>query len=115
MSNGVGLSLQWRHLSSATVEFSNPSSSLITSASRALRNQNSLDDKLKAMDYFDLTLTADLGKNLTWRLGATNLLDKDPPLVTSNACASVVCNGNAYPGTYDVLGRYVFTGISMNF
>ncbi|TCU61841.1 TonB-dependent receptor-like protein [Novosphingobium sp. PhB57] len=115
MSNGVGLSLQWRHLSSATVEYANPSSSLAPPNQNIVKNVNSLDDKLKAMDYFDLTLTADLGKNLTWRLGATNLLDKDPPLVTSNACASVVCNGNAYPGTYDVLGRYVFTGITMNF
>ena len=108
MTNGVGLSVQWRHLSSATVEFLNPSSSL---AGRT----NTLDDKLKSMDYFDLTLTADLGKNLTWRLGATNLFDKDPPLVTQAACASVFCNGNVYPGTYDSLGRYVFTGITMNF
>lgn len=115
MSDGIGVSLQWRHLSSAKVEFANPSSSLITSEANAIRNLNPLDDKLKSMDYFDLTLTADIGDHLTWRLGATNLFDKDPPLVTSNACASTVCNGNAYPGTYDSLGRYVFTGITMNF
>ncbi|MBO9516948.1 MAG: TonB-dependent receptor [Porphyrobacter sp.] len=108
MTNGVGVSLQWRHLSQAKVEFLNPSSTLAG-------NTNTLDDKIKAQDYFDLTLTADLGKNLTWRLGATNLFDKDPPLVTQAACASTFCNGNVYPGTYDPLGRYVFTGITMNF
>jgi outer membrane receptor protein involved in Fe transport len=108
MTNGVGISMQWRHLSQAKVEFLNPSSSLAGAT-------NSLDDKIKAQDYFDLTLTADLGKNLTWRLGATNLFDKNPPLVTQDACASTFCNGNIYPGTYDPLGRYVFTGITMNF
>jgi outer membrane receptor protein involved in Fe transport len=108
MTNGIGLSAQWRHLSSATVEYLNPSSSVAGTT-------NTLDDKIKAQDYFDLTLTADLGKNLTWRLGATNLFDKDPPLVSQDACASTFCNGNIYPGTYDPLGRYVFTGITMNF
>ncbi len=111
-TSGIGMSFQWRHLSSVTTEFANPSSTLQDSRPR---QQNSLDSKIKSQDYFDLTLTAALGDHLTWRLGATNLFDKDPPLVTSTGCASVVCNGNTYPGTYDALGRYVFTGITMNF
>ncbi|TCM19441.1 TonB-dependent receptor-like protein [Novosphingobium sp. PhB165] len=112
MANGLGLSVQWRHLSGVTTEFANPSSTLQDSRPQ---QQNSLDTKIKSQDYFDLTLTAALGDHLTWRLGATNLFDKDPPLVTSIGCASTVCSGNTYPGTYDALGRYVFTGITMNF
>ena len=56
------------------------------------------------------------------RLGVNNLLDKEPPLVTSgsgrfgqSACAGVVCNGNTYPGSYDSLGRYLYAGVTLDF
>lgn len=113
MANGLGVSLQWRYLSSVKVEYTNPSSTLNSSRIYAQ------DAKIGAQSYFDLTLTADIGDHFTWRLGATNILDRQPPLVTSStvnsACSSIVCNGNTYPGTYDALGRYIFTGITMNF
>ncbi|MCJ2188155.1 TonB-dependent receptor domain-containing protein [Novosphingobium beihaiensis] len=99
-AGGLGVSLQWRHISAVPYEDG---------------ATNSLDDKLAAQDYFDLTTTWDIGDHLQWRLGATNLFDKQPPLVSSSACASVICNGNTYPGTYDALGRYIFTGVTMNF
>ena len=112
-ADGFGVSLQWRYLSSAKVEYRNPSSTL---SSPTVYTQ---DAKIGTQSYFDLTLTYDFGDHLSWRLGATNLLDKQPPLVTSSAtnsaCASVTCNGNTYPGTYDALGRYVFTGVTFNF
>ncbi|MBY8828086.1 TonB-dependent receptor domain-containing protein [Hephaestia mangrovi] len=110
---GIGLSAQWRYLSSVKVEYLNPSSTLNSSL---IYPQ---DAKIGAQSYFDVTLTADLGEHLSWRLGANNVLDRQPPLVTSSStnsgCASVVCNGNTYPGTYDALGRYIFTGITLNF
>lgn len=99
-AKGFGASLQWRHISSVDLEE---------------EATNTLDDKLSAQDYFDLTLTYDIGDHLQWRLGANNILDKQPPLVSQSACASVICNGNTYPGTYDSLGRYIFTGVTMNF
>jgi outer membrane receptor protein involved in Fe transport len=112
-TNGFGLSAQWRYLSAVKVEYSNESSTL---------NSGTIydfDRKIGAQSYFDLTMTYDFGDHLTWRLGATNLLDKQPPLVTSSAtnsaCSGTYCSGNTYPGTYDSLGRYVFTGITMNF
>ena len=112
-ASGIGLSLQWRYLSSVKVEYSNPSSTLNSSLVYAQ------DAKIGTQSYIDLTMTADLGDHLQWRLGATNLFDRQPPLVTSSAtnsaCASVFCSGNTYPGTYDALGRYVFTGVTMNF
>ncbi|MCT2399674.1 TonB-dependent receptor domain-containing protein [Novosphingobium mangrovi (ex Huang et al. 2023)] len=99
-AGGFGASVQWRHISAVDYEAG------VT---------NSLDSKIAAQDYFDLTMTYDIGDHLQWRLGATNLFDKQPPLVSSSACASVLCNGNTYPGTYDPLGRYIFTGVTMNF
>lgn len=113
--DGIGISLAWRYLTSVKVEYQNPSPSLNGPF-------YDLDGKIGAQSYFDLTMTYDIGNNLQWRLGATNLLDRQPPLVTSgsgnfgaSACAGTYCNGNTYPGTYDALGRYVFTGVTLNF
>ena len=57
------------------------------------------------------------------RFGANNILDKQPPLVTSgnsnkdgsNLCPTGPCNGNTYPGTWDALGRFVYAGATLNF
>jgi outer membrane receptor protein involved in Fe transport len=115
-SGGLSLSAQWRYLSSVKVEYLNPSDTFTHSPIYAP------DAKIGSQSYFDLTISADLGDHLSWRLGATNLLDRQPPLVTSgssagvnSACSATFCSGNTYPGTYDALGRYVFTGITMNF
>jgi outer membrane receptor protein involved in Fe transport len=111
-AGGLGLSAQWRYLSPVKIEYRNSSSTL---SAPVIYDQ---DAKIGAQSYFDLTLTADLGEHLSWRLGATNIFDREPPLVTSskyNACAGVVCSGNTYPGTYDALGRYIFTGVTLNF
>ncbi|MCJ2177235.1 TonB-dependent receptor domain-containing protein [Novosphingobium album (ex Hu et al. 2023)] len=112
-ASGLGVSLQWRHLNSVKVEYT--SSSPVLASTRDTRDLNELDYKIGAQDYFDLTATWDIGDHLQWRLGVNNMFDRQPPLVTSNACASTVCNGNTYPGTYDALGRYIFTGVTMNF
>ncbi|KRB83093.1 TonB-dependent receptor [Sphingomonas sp. Root710] len=115
MENGIGVSLNWRYLSSVKVEYANPSTSLAGPF-------YDFDAKIKAQSYFDLAFTVDIGNKFTWRIGANNIMDKQPPLVASgsgnfgaSACASVACNGNTYPGTYDVLGRYLYTGITLNF
>ncbi|MCP5387091.1 MAG: TonB-dependent receptor [Novosphingobium sp.] len=115
MKNGLGLSLAWRHIGSVKAEFSNPSATL---------NGNVYDfaAKLPAQNYFDLNLTAKLAGHFSWQLGVNNIFDREPPLVHSGSgnfgqsgCASTLCNGNTYPGTYDSLGRYIYTGITLDF
>lgn len=115
MENGIGLSLAWRYLSSVKIEFQSPSASLAGSF-------YDFDAKIKAQSYFDLAFTVDLDDRMTWRLGANNIMDRQPPLVGSGSgnfgasgCAATTCNGNTYPGTYDALGRYIYTGITLNF
>ena len=66
---------------------------------------------LKSMDYFDLAAIWDMTDSLTLRLGVNNVLDEDPPLWTYGGAG--IANGNTYPGHYDALGRYWFTGISI--
>ena len=114
MKNGIGVSLGWRYVGPVNIEYKNPSSTL----SGSFYNFNS---HIKAQNYFDLAANVTIGDHYNWRLGVNNLLDRHPPLVTSgsgafgrSACGGL-CNGNTYPGTYDALGRYLYTGITLNF
>lgn len=112
---GIGVSAQWRYFSAVDVEYKNTSATLAG-------NYYNYSSRIDAQSYFDLSLNASIGKTLSWRLGMNNVFDKEPPLVTSgsgafggSACAGTVCNGNTYPGTYDSLGRYIYTGVTLDF
>jgi len=112
---GIGVSAQWRYFGAVDVEYKNTSATLAG-------NYYDYSSRIGAQSYFDLSLNANIGKTLSWRLGVNNLLDKEPPLVTSgsgnfgaSACGGTVCNGNTYPGTYDSLGRYIYTGVTLDF
>ncbi len=113
--SGLSASLQWRYFGPVDVEYANASASL-------KGNYYNYSSKIAAQSYFDLSFSAKLGDHFSWTLGANNLLDRQPPLVTSGSgrfgasgCSAVQCNGNTYPGTYDALGRYIYTGITLDF
>ncbi|WP_257545619.1 TonB-dependent receptor domain-containing protein [Sphingopyxis sp. DBS4] len=117
MPNGIGLSLQWRYIGKVKAE--------TLDASQSLHGDNNFDPglHLKAYSYFDLATTFAVSDNYTFRLGVNNILDKQPPLVTSgnagkdgsNLCPTGPCNGNTYPATYDALGRYIYAGVTLDF
>jgi outer membrane receptor protein involved in Fe transport len=117
MDNGIGLSAQWRHISSVDAETTSDSPSLQGSF---FYNPGV---RLDAINYFDLTVKAMLQDRYELRLGVNNVFDVEPPLVTSgngnragsNLCPTGPCNGNTYPGTYDALGRYLFVGLTFDF
>ncbi len=73
-----------------------------------------IDERLKAENYFDLLFTAPLKDTMTFRLGIQNLLDNDPPLI-SQASLGGFGNGNVFPGTYDHLGRYLYVSLTADF
>lgn len=52
-------------------------------------------------------------EGLLVQLGADNLLDKDPPIYTTNSRAGVQANTD--PSTYDVLGRRYFMNLTYDF
>lgn len=112
---GVGVSLQWRHVGGVTVDFKNPSQ---TTAGAF----DPFNERLKAQNYFDLSGSVKFGNNYTFRFGVNNLLDRQPPLVSSgrpdgtrSPCPSGPCNGNTFPAVYDALGRYIFAGVTLDF
>jgi len=116
MPSGIGVSLQWRMVGKVKAE--------TLSDNESIHGDNPLDPGLhiKAQHYFDLATTYTFGEHYSFRLGVNNLLDNDPPMVTSgnaglagsNLCVGG-CNGNTYPGVYDPLGRTIFIGATVNF
>ena len=111
---GVGVSLQWRYIGKVKSELDSPNPTL---NGATVFPQGRV---ISAQSYFDLATTFDIGDNYIFRLGVNNILDKQPPLVTSgspagNMCPTGPCNGNTYPATYDALGRYIYAGVTLNF
>lgn len=114
-ADGIGLSAQWRHFGPVSVDFSNPSST----------TQGPFDpfsSRLKAQNYLDLVASFTIAESYNFRLGVNNVLDREPPLVTSgrasgaqNQCPTGPCNGNTYPAVYDALGRYFYAGVTLDF
>jgi outer membrane receptor protein involved in Fe transport len=121
---GLGLSAQWRYIGPVKAETLSQYAVLnsnVTTPGSGFNYNPGLH--IKSYSYFDLALTAAVGKSFNFRLGVNNLLDKQPPFVTSgngnragsNLCPTGPCNGNTYPAVYDALGRYLFAGVTLDF
>jgi len=72
------------------------------------------DSKISAQSYFDLALSARITDKYNFRLGVNNILDKEPPVVGSEAASPPFANGNTYPQVYDALGRFMFAGVTID-
>jgi iron complex outermembrane receptor protein len=69
-------------------------------------------DKIGTFSFLDVATAYRLGPSYTLLAGVNNIFDKEPPL---GAGASDNDFGPGFYGTYDHLGRYVFTGIQFTF
>ncbi len=97
----------WRYVSSVQIAQTSDQPALTGSFSGVNR-------ELGARSYFDLAAAFEVRKDLTFRAGVNNLLDKDPPLTTTAAIEDGG-NGNTYPQFYDAAGRYLFLSASVGF
>jgi outer membrane receptor protein involved in Fe transport len=115
--DGLDVNLRWRYLGSSDSEQ--------TSSNKFLNGNNYYQGfaRIPAFNYIDLAGTFNLYKNVRMTIGANNITDKAPPLVTGGDCstgsgsvaAGANCNGNTFPGLYDALGRYVFAQVTAQF
>ncbi|MGN6154730.1 MAG: TonB-dependent receptor domain-containing protein [Sphingomicrobium sp.] len=105
MPNGLGVSTQWRHFSGVNCDQVNFPAECGAPA----------NSRISAQDYFDLAFTARLAQRLNLRIGANNILDREPPLIGGEAGIPVFASGNTYPQIYDALGRYLFAGFTVDF
>jgi len=108
---GLGVSVNWRHVGKVKFE------TLSDDAALAGGGQNQLNSRIKAQDYFDLSLTYTLLDMINLRAGVNNIFDKSPPIIPtgSGSCPSASCAGNTYPQTYDYLGRFLYAGATVDF
>lgn len=91
----VTTSLRWRHI--GNVNDDDDATDFIV-------------DDIKAVDYFDLSLSFNATDNFTFNLGVNNMFNKQPPIIGSNQEQA-----NTYPGVYDVLGRDFFVSAQFRF
>lgn len=103
--NGIGLSAQWRYFSAVDNDGTSTDPDLATTVLAGNLGY-------KAQSYIDLVMTARIGDHYSFRLGANNILDRDPPTSVTPAPFG---NGNTYPQVYDSLGRYIFAGVTLDF
>jgi len=105
----VDLSLLWRHISSFKQEPANALPSGFGSPAFPAFA------RIKAYNYFDLTMRAEVMENFELTLAVINLLDKDPPTVGSNIGVTTFNSGNTFPQTYDAVGRRFAASVKLRF
>jgi iron complex outermembrane recepter protein len=116
-AGGMGFSLQWRYVNGVKYEALAPASNPLSVPGAGDYRFSSI----AAQNYFDLSTTMRFADKFTFRLGVNNILDRQPPLVSSgnpansenNGCATG-CNGNTFPSVYDPLGRYIYAGVTLD-
>jgi iron complex outermembrane recepter protein len=111
--SGIDLNLGWRYYGETKrdLEDSQESLAFLGTATGAFPT----DSVLGSRSYIDFSASMSFMERYTVRIGANNLMDKDPPLNGSNTCPTGPCNGNTWPQAYDALGRQVFLTIGAEF
>lgn len=77
-------------------------------------NPAPVDEKLSSTSFFDFQAQYAITQNIELRMGVNNFLDKDPPLA-SHGATDFFGEGNTFPSTFDSLGRFIFTGMNVQF
>jgi outer membrane receptor protein involved in Fe transport len=107
--DGYGLTGRWRYFSGTDVD------DLSEDPDLAGANTQPGNAHLDGISYFDLAMTFRVGDHFNFRLGVNNLLDTDPDTSGQQVCPTGPCSGNTWSQVYDVLGRYVFAGVTLDF
>ena len=105
------LSLQWRFIGSTKLD-NNTGNPLLATSSFGGGAYDAFDAAMPNVSYLDLTAVYTISKQLSIRAGVTNLLDKDPPVVSEYETTTGA--PNSYP-TYDQLGRQLFVAATAKF
>ena len=73
---------------------------------------DSFNATIPSFSYLDLEATWNVNKVLQVRAGASNILDKDPPIINNG----IVGGGSANTySTYDLFGRQLFLAFTAKF
>ena len=76
---------------------------------------NAIDERIDSTSYLDLAGFYDVNDELTLRMGVNNVLDSNPPIVTTFGTTGVNVEANTVAGVFDAGGRFLFAGATFNF
>jgi len=107
---GLDLHAQWRYIGRTQVDALSQSP-LLSSPSTVYPGY----DHVPSYSYLDLSASVAVGSNVSVRVGANNVLDKDPPVILSANCPVGPCNNNTWTQTYDPTGRFLYVHLEAKF
>ena len=106
----TNISLNWRHRGPMPLATFAPASTGIPPQSDDTKWTDY--PGIGAFNWFDLSLSVDVTRQMTFRLTANNILDRDPPLVPNSRERIGLLRTNSIMG-YDLLGRQIVAGVSV--
>jgi iron complex outermembrane recepter protein len=107
---GFDLHAQWRFIGATQVDALSQAS-LLSAPGSVFPGY----DHIPTFSYLDLSASVALNSSLSLRVGANNVLDKDPPVILSANCPVGACNNNTWVQTYDPTGRFLFVHLEAKF
>ena len=107
---GLDLNMRWRYIGDTQVDALSQSP-LLSSPTTVTPGYS----HIPSFSYIDLSASVAVAPNVTVRVGANNVLDKDPPVILSANCPVGPCNNNSFGGTYDAIGRFLYVHLTAKF
>ena len=99
----------------ATTAKGHEASVLVRSIGKIEAFDASLGPDLGAVNYIDIHGKLMINNKVSLAAGINNLMDKAPPLAGQFADSGIGGAGNTFATLYDVLGQYLYTGLTVNF
>jgi iron complex outermembrane recepter protein len=107
---GLDLHAQWRFIGATQVDGLSQST-LLSSPGTVFPGY----DHIPTFSYLDLSASVAINSSVSVRVGANNVLDKDPPVILSANCPVGACNNNTWVQTYDPSGRFLYLHLEAKF
>ena len=107
---GFDLHAQWRFIGATQIDASS-GSTLLSSPGSVFPGY----DHIPTYSYLDLSASVAINSSVSVRVGANNVLDKDPPVILSANCPVGACNNNTWVQTYDPTGRFLYVHLEAKF
>jgi iron complex outermembrane receptor protein len=107
---GLDVNLRWRYIGDTKVDAL--SQSPLLSAPSTVTPGFS---HIPSFSYLDLSASVAVTPSVSVRVGANNVLDKDPPVILSANCPVGPCNNNSFGQVYDPIGRFLYLHVTAKF
>jgi outer membrane receptor protein involved in Fe transport len=107
---GLDLNFRWRYIGDTQVDALSQSPLLSSPASVKPGYSH-----IPSFSYLDLSAAVTVTQNVSVRIGANNVLDKDPPVILSANCPVGPCNNNSFGQVYDPIGRFLYLHVTAKF